>query len=298
MRHGRGAITGLFAVCLLGTTVAHAGTVFDMIGRRVELRQPPRRVIPLAPSLTEIVFALGAGQTVVGVIDYLDYPPEARTRPSVGGGLDPNFEVIVALRPDVVLVSADANRWDTLVRLEGLQVPVFGVKTRGVAGVFASIVRVGEVMERRTEAEAVTAAMRRRMDAVGERIKGRDRPRVLYVIWIDPLIVAGQGTVIDDLIRIAGGDNVVEVPGFPRYALEQVVARPPDLILLSLDRGGPDAGDVLSRLPVWRDIRAVRKGAVRVVEANVMNRPGPRIAEAVETLARLFHPTAFPGRRP
>jgi iron complex transport system substrate-binding protein len=269
-----------------------------MVGRQVELQQPPRRIIPLAPSLTEIVFALGAGDDVVGVTDFADHPPEAREKPSVGGGVDPNMEVIVGLRPDLVLASADTNRWDTLVRLERLKIPVFGVKPIGVDGVLASIARVGEVLGRSPQAEKLIGEMRRRMTAVSERVSAFARPTVLYVVWIDPLIVAGRETVIDDLIHLAGGTNIVQAPGFPRYGLEQVVMHPPDLIVLAFDRGGLEDGEVLHRLPVWREIRTVRDGAVRVIDAGMTNRPGPRIAEAVELLAQAFHQEAFSGRRP
>jgi iron complex transport system substrate-binding protein len=216
----------------------------------------------------------------------------------VGGGLDPNLEVILTLRPDLVLASIDSNRWDTFLELERLGVPVFGVKPAGLEGVFTSIQKIGEVVGRPEQAGELIVAMRRRMAAVSEKVKNLSRPRVLYVVWIDPLIVAGRGTVIDDLIRMAGGENTVRASDFPPYGLEQVVAHPPDVILLGSDRPGPDDGALLRRLPAWKEMRAVRAGAVRLVDTNIMHRPGPRIAEAVELLARLFHPAAFNGRVP
>ncbi|MDZ4338904.1 MAG: cobalamin-binding protein [candidate division NC10 bacterium] len=283
---------------LLMTLAAQAATIEDMVGRRVELQKPPRRIIALAPSLTEIVFALGAGDAVVGVIDYADYPPEAVQRVRVGGGLDPNLEVIVALRPDLVLIAADANRWETLIQLEQLRIPVFGVKPVGVEGVLASIAKVGEAVGRQAQAEGLIAQMRRRMAAVSQKVSVLARPRVLYVVWIDPLIVAGGETVIDDLIHLAGGANIVRTPGFPRYSLEELVVDPPDVVLLALDRGGLHHGEALRHLPVWREVRPVREGAVRVIDAGLMSRPGPRIVDAVELLARLLHPEAFPGSGP
>jgi iron complex transport system substrate-binding protein len=283
---------------LLTILPAQAATIEDMVGRRVALAHPPRRIIPLAPSLTEIVFALGAGDAVVGVIDYADYPPEAVQRVGVGGGLDPNLEVIVALRPDLVLIAADANRWETLIQLEQLRIPVFGVKPVGVEGVLASIAKVGEAVGRQAQAEGLIAQMRRRMAAVSQRVRVLARPRVLYVVWIDPLIVAGGETVIDDLIHLAGGANIVRTPGFPRYSLEELVVDPPDVVLLALDRGGLHHGEALRRLPVWREVRPVREGAVRVIDAGLMSRPGPRIVDAAELLARLLHPEAFPGSGP
>jgi len=269
-----------------------------MVGRQVELQGPPRRIVPLAPSLTEILFALGAGDSVVGVTDYADYPPEAGGKPTVGGGVDPNLEVIVTLRPDLVLIAADANRWETLIQLEQLQIPVFGVKPAGVEGVLASIAKVGEAVGRQPQAEGLIAHMRRRMAAVSRKVRVLVRPRVLYVVWIDPLIVAGGETVVDDLIHLAGGANIVRTPGFPRYSLEELVLDPPDVILLALDRGGLHHEQALRHLPGWREVRPVREGTIRVLDAGLMSRPGPRIVDAVELLARLLHPEAFPGSGP
>ncbi|MFQ5883363.1 MAG: ABC transporter substrate-binding protein [Candidatus Methylomirabilales bacterium] len=290
-KRGRRAL-GVLSI-LLWVLPVQAATVADMVGRRVKLRGSPRRIVSLAPSLTEILFALGAGDAVVGVTDYADYPPEVRKKARVGGGLDPNLEVIVTLRPDLVLASADTNRWETLLQLERLHIPVFGVKPAGLEGVFTSIQKIGEVVGRLKQAEALIATMRRRMAAAAEKVRGLTRLQVLYVIWVDPLIVAGQGTVIDDLIQMAGGMNNVRVPGFPRYGLEQVLIHPPDVILLASDRGGLQDWKILRRLPAWKEIRAVREGAVRVIDPAVVNRPGPRIAEAVKLLASLLHPEAF-----
>jgi iron complex transport system substrate-binding protein len=297
MKGARGGVWSVIPL-LLWAVAVQAATFVDMVGRRVELQKPPRRIIPLAPSLTEILFALGAGDSVVGVIDYADYPPEAGGKPTVGGGVDPNLEVIVTLRPDLVLIAADANRWETLIQLEQLQIPVFGVKSVGVEGVLASILKVGEAVGRQPQAEGLIAHMRRRMAAVSQKVNVLARPRVLYVVWIDPLIVAGGETVIDDLINLAGGANIVRTAGFPRYSLEELVIDPPDVILLALDRGGLHHGEALRRLPVWREVRPVREGAVRVLDAGLMSRPGPRIVDAVELLARLLHPEAFPGSGP
>ena len=292
-----GGVWSIIALLLCAVAV-QAATFVDMVGRRVELPKPPRRIIPLAPSLTEILFALGAGDSVVGVIDYADYPPEAVQRVRVGGGLDPDLEVIIALRPDLVLIAADANRWETLIQLEQLQIPVFGVKPVGVEGVLVSILKVGEAVGRQPQAEGLIAHMRRRIAAVSKKVSVLARPRVLYVVWIDPLIVAGGETVIDDLIHLAGGANIVRTAGFPRYSLEALVLDPPDVILLGLDRGGLHHGEALRRLPVWREVRPVREGAVRVIDASLTSRPGPRIVDGVELLARLFHPQAFAGSGP
>lgn len=281
---------------LVVTLPVRAATLIDAAGRRVELHGPPHRIVSLAPSVTEILYVLGAGDAVVGVTDFANHPPEVKTKPTVGGGINPNLEAIVALQPDLVLVSADANRWDTLTQLDHLKIPAYGVKPVGVEGVFISIAKIGEIVGRHGEAERVIADMRRRMTAVSEKVKNRPPPKVLYAVWIDPLVVAGQGTVIHDLIQMAGGENVVQEAGFPRYSLERIFLHPPDVVILALDGGGPGDQEILHRLPGWKEMRAVRDGAAHVLDANVMNRPGPRIVEAVEVLAALFHPGTLRGR--
>jgi iron complex transport system substrate-binding protein len=292
MRTSRANPFWLLVVLLVGLPV-HAGTLVDMVGRKLTLHRPPRRIVSLAPSLTEILYALETGDAVVGVTDFANYPPEVKTKPSVGGGINPNLEMILALEPDLIVISADANRWDTLAQLEQLHMPVYGVKPVGVEGVLTSIEKIGEVVGRPHEAERVIAEMRRRMAAVSRKVKNRPRPKVLYAVWIDPLIVAGRGTVLDDLIRMAGGVNVVREPGFPRYSVEEVFVHAPDMILLALDGGTPGDREVLHRVSGWKEMRAVREGAVRVVDANLMNRPGPRIVDGLELLAGLFHPGVF-----
>jgi iron complex transport system substrate-binding protein len=297
-RRGGRSAWALSVLLVISGMPAHAATFIDMAGRQVALQGPPHRIIPLTPSLTEILFALGAGGAVIGITDQDDYPPEVRGKTRVGGGLDPNLEVILTLRPDLVLATVDSNRWDTFLELERLGIPVFGVKPAGLEGVFTSIQKIGEVVGRPEQARELIVTMRRRMDSVSERVKNLPRPRILYVVWIDPLIVAGRATIIDDLIRMAGGENTVRASGFPPYGLEQVVAHPPDMILLGADHPGSEDGTLLRRLPAWKEMRAVREGAVRLVDTNIMHRPGPRIAEAAEMLARLFHPEAFSGRAP
>ncbi len=297
-RRGGRLVWALSILLWLVAVPIQAATLVDMAGRRVEIQGIPRRVVSLTPSLTETLFAIGAGDAIVGVTDQDDYPPEVRGKTRVGGGLDPNLEMILALRPDLVLATVDSNRWDTFLELERLKIPVYGLKPVGLEGVFASIQRVGQVLGRAERAEALAAAMRRRIAVVSEKAKGLPRPRVLHVVWVDPLVVAGRGTVIDELIRMAGGENNVRASGFPLYGLEEVVARPPDVILLGSEDPASEDWKRLRRLPAWQDIRAVREGAVWPVDANMMHRPGPRVAEAVEILARLLHPATFKGRVP
>lgn len=285
-------------ILALGVPAAAAGGP-DMLGRRVSIPDRPLRLVSLAPSLTEIVFALGRGEWLVGVTDVCDFPPAARDLPRVGGIAAPNLEQIVALRPDLVLTTAEGNAWALLGQLASLKVPSFALVPDSMAGVLASIRTLGQALR----VEGIAAALAREVEArvreIQHRVAGRERPRVLYLVWPEPMIAAGPGTYIHDLLRIAGGENsIVErtVP-YPRLGWEEVVGRRPDVVLIASHR---EAADPVAPAPVptdwrpWQAVPAVRAGRVLAVSSDTILRPGPRLPDGVRRLARAIHPEAFP----
>jgi iron complex transport system substrate-binding protein len=278
-----------------GGRAAAAVEVADMRGRRVTLTGPPARIVSLAPSMTEIVYALGAASSLVGVSDFCDFPPDARRKPRVGGVSTPNLEVILTLKPDLVLATPEGNREEDVLALERLRIPVFVVTPVDFASVLESVSRVGAVIAREDEARRLVAEMSSRADAIARAVAGVRRPRVLYVIWGDPLIVAGRGTLITDLLRRAGGESITgdEPAPYPRFAMEEVVARAPDWIIIGQHSDIP----VEARLREWRGLTllaAAREGRVRAVDGDLVHRPGPRIVEGLTALARIFHPGLAP----
>ncbi len=286
-------------LCLLWLLVAappaRGAAVVDMLGRSVPISAGPLRVVSLAPSLTEIVFALGRGDWLVGVTDFCDYPPEARSKPKIGGSMTPDLERVVGLRPDLVLATAEGNPRDTVAQLTRLRIPVFAVKPDGYAGVLASLEAVGRAVQAEAAATTLVRDIQRRMAAVANAVADRPHPRVLYLVWTDPLIAAGPLTYIHDLIEMAGGANVVRersVP-YPRLGWEEIVRAAPEVILVASHREGSDHRPVGQAWKEWQSVPAVRTGRVLAVPGDTIHRPGPRVVEGVERLARAIHPEAF-----
>jgi iron complex transport system substrate-binding protein len=279
----------------LGVGPAAAVAYVDMLGRHVTLPAPPRRIVSLVPSATELIFALGGEDRLVGVTDYCDWPPAARRKPSVGGMLAPSLESIVALRADLVIATDSGNRQESFDQLRRLGIPVYLVHARSVAQVMDVATRLGELTGRPAAVPALTARLQQRIQAVVKAVSPRPRPRVLYVLWPEPLIVPGREAIVTELIQLAGGDSITaeEPSDYPRYGLEAAVAGAPDVIVLARHGTGSaplsrQKWDRLDSLP------AVKAGRVYAVDGNVLHRYGPRVVDGLELLARAIHPEAFP----
>jgi iron complex transport system substrate-binding protein len=266
----------------------------DDAGRVVRLARPARRVVSLLPAGTETLFALGAGDRVVGRTRY-DVDPRVARLPSVGGGLDPSLEALLALKPDMVVAFETASSSRVRPRLEALGIPVYAIQTQDTADVYRNIRVLGHLVGRDAAAESLQRSIRAQLDSVRASVPPGPRPRVLYVASVDPPMMAGARTYIAELLDVAGAAPV-EMAGtdgayWPQISLESLVRRQPDVVMLPV---GEDPTASVARLraePGWRDLRAVREGRVAVVDANLMNRPGPRIGETArrmrEALARV-----------
>jgi len=288
------------AVLFAAFGVAGAAVVPDMLGRPVAISDRPLRVVSLAPSITETVYALGRGEWLVGVTAVCDYPPPARALPKVGGIAAPNLEQIVRLRPDLVFATAEGNSRNLLDQLERLGLTTFALRPDSYGGVVESIRAVGRALATDQAARRVVDDMERNVRAVRDSVTGRSRPRVLYLIWTDPLIAAGAGTYLDDLLELAGGRNIVwERNGsYPRLSWEHVVARAPEVILLAdhredSERAATGSGHMPPEWHAWQAVPAIRTGRVLAVPSNTILRPGPRLGDGLARLARAIHPGAF-----
>ena len=282
------------AVGLGAFAPARAIVVTDGTGRDITLPAPPRRIVSLVPGVTEMLFAIGAADRLVGRTDFCDYPPAARAKPSVGGMVAPSLELLVSLKPDLVIVTSSGNSDDTRMQLERLRLPVYLVDPHGLSDVFRTMERLGDLTDRRARAGALVAGLEGRVRAVATRVAARPRPRVLYVVWPEPLIVPGRGAAVTELIALAGGDSVTaEGPeGYPRYSVEAAVAGAPDVIVLARHGAGvaPYAREKWER---FAGLPAIRAGRLHAVDGDLFHRFGPRVVDALEILARLLHPGAF-----
>jgi iron complex transport system substrate-binding protein len=274
---------------------AAAAGVTDQTGRRVLVDTPVRRIVSLVPSVSEILFALGAEDRLAGVTDFCDYPAAARRKPSVGGMLAPSLETLVTLKPDLVVATTSGNREETFQQIERLGIPVYLVDPATVADVLDLITRLGALTGHEAAASRLAASLDARTKAIVARVAGRPRPRVLYVLWPDPLIVPGRGALVSELIALAGGESVTADAPFPypRYSLEAAIARAPEVIVLASH--GPRQGPMAREKWVgFAALPAIKAGRLYTVDGSLLHRYGPRVVDALERLARLIHPEAFP----
>lgn len=271
---------------------AGARTVVDDVGRTISVAARPERIVSLAPNLTEILFAVGAGDRVVATTTFCDYPPEAAAKPRVGDTQRPDLERLIALTPDLVVVST-ASQLETLsTRLEGLGIPTYVSRARDLDGVLSSIERIGDLVGERAAGEALVTRLRARADRIHTAVASRPAPKVFFVVGSPPLITTGRGTFLDDLIRQAGGASISadETAEWPQYSPEAVIGAAPEVIVLPTFSHG-----VENEIPAaLRETPAARNGRVVRVDADLVMRPGPRLVDGLEALARAMHPEAAP----
>lgn len=293
-------IISLFAACAAPADEAAPSTieVTDQLGRVVKLEKIPERIISLAPSNTEILFALGLGDRVVAVTDFCNYPPEAEEKPSIGGFSTPNIEEVVALSPDLILATSIHEK-RIIPQLEGKGLAVFALDPKTVDEVLEAITLVGEVTGKREEASGLVAEMRNRIKAVTDKsdnLPETERPRVLYAVWHDPLMAPGSRTLQDDLIEKAGGINITrDLTGYAAITLEAVIATNPEVMIAGGSHGA-GAGlnfQFIKTEPRLRNTDARRNNRVYGVDGDLVSRPGPRIAEGLEKFAEFIHPELF-----
>lgn len=278
--------TALVAVALAAwpASVAWPLTVTDATGARLVLTRPPARVVSLAPSATEVLWAVGAASQVVGVSSADDYPPEARTRPRVGG-VRVDEERLAALRPDLV-VGVLSLQGPTLARLRSLGYRVLAVEANSLDQVYGLIRLVGDVTGRSKTARELVERMRRAEAEVVAKVRGRRPVRVFVQVWDEPFLTSGAGTLTEDLLRRAGGRNLFsERRGWPQVSEEEVVARDPECVVV-LGRGA----DRVRRRAAWAHATALRTGCVAELDPSWVVRPGPRAVLGLRALARVLHP--------
>lgn len=232
------------------------------------------RVITLAPNVTEMMFAIGAGPSIAGTDDASNFPEAARGLPKVGA-MQPNIEKIVALKPDLIIASTEGNHPNLAPALKAVNVPLMLIKTDRLIEIAPAMRTLGDKAYGSRTNDAVTSLER---DIAAQKRTRADAPRVLFAVWTDPLYVAGRETFIDDLFALTGAKNAVQVSGWPQYSLESLVANPPDLILYPRGAVTPQQIEaLLARAPGTRP-------RVEAVDQDVFQRPGPRVAEAARAL--------------
>lgn len=269
-------------------------TVVDETGRVLRVPVRIERIVSLAPNLTEIVYALGLEARLVGVTNQCDFPPAARAKPMVGDVLNPSLEKIIELKPDVVLGTTAGNRRETVEAVERAGLPLYGIEARNVEDILVSIQDVAGLLGVPEAGKALVGQLQARLAALGARLEKAWRPQILFVLWLEPLLTVGGDTFLNDVLSRAGAESVTAElhQDWPRLSLEFVIERDPDYLVLPRTFGLQARLARLAEGPPWREMRAVEHNRVVWLEDAVL-RPGPRIVEAIEALARALHPEIF-----
>jgi len=274
------------------------GNIVDGLGRSVTIDKIPQRIVSLAPSNTEILFALGLGDKVIGVTEYCNYPQEAMTKPKVGGFSNVDIEKVVSLEPDLVLATHIHGK-TVIPTLEELGLTVVAITPGSLNEVLDSITLVGKITGQSREASKLINDLGTRIEAVMDktRILSPDqKPRVFYITWHDPLMTAGTETLADDVISSAGGQNIAyDISGDKAINLETVIYRDPQVIVASVGMGsGEDLPwQYVQTEPRLENTQALLNDRVYKIDGDVIHRPGPRIVDALEQMAQFIHPELF-----
>jgi len=259
---------------------------------------PVMSVVSLAPSVTEMLFELGAGDLVKGVTRYDDWPPAAQKIRRVGGYLDVDLETVILLRPDAVLCEPNAGIKNIVERLAGAGIPVGVVTTPDVSSILNAIEEVGTSVGKAAAGRERAAALRAQLDGLKKKIAGREAVPVLLFYNVAPLMAAGKGSFADEALRLAGGKNLAGSSPvmYPVYDIEKVAALDPEVIIDQSEDTMSAAGLSGEPSPLWKkwtNLRAVKRGRVHTVPGGYLFRPGPRIVDSIEKIARMLHPEAF-----
>ena len=267
--------------------------ITDDAGRRVSLPERVDRVISLAPNLTEIVFAVGGGDRLVGNTTYCDYPAEAKTIAKVGDSMQPSLERIIALRPQVVLISTASQLETFTQQLKDRNIAVFVTDPHDLEGIFRSIEHVGQILGQTEQTSQLVKTLRGRISAVEQAVQRSKPVRVFYQVSGEPLYAAGRDSYVTDLLRRAGAVSVTaDVPGaWPKYSNESALAAKPEAIILPT--GGSMGAANATIAEALRNSPAARDGRVYKINDDHLARPGPRVVDGIEAMARALHPEAF-----
>jgi len=273
-------------------------TVTDQMDRQVRIEKMPESIVSLAPSNTEIVYALGLEEKLVGVTEYCDYPEAAKDKPKIGGFSTVDIERVVESQPDLIL-AADIHKDEAIPRLEGLGLTVLTLAPNTLDEVLDAITLVGKCTGQQEEADQLVAGMEDRIKAITDRTDGlaeSERPRVFYITWHNPLKTAGSETRHDELIAKAGGTNIAkELTGYATISLEAVIQANPEVMIAGVGMGtGKDLPFQFTKTePRLSDTDARVNARVYEIDTNLCGRPGPRIVDALEKFAEFIHPELF-----
>lgn len=286
-----------------GPGTAYPLTLKDDLGTEVTIKAAPQRIVSLSPPITETLFALGLSDRVAGVTSFCDYPPEAKDKEKVGGIIDPSEEKVVALQPDLVLATV-GNPKPVLEAFARNGITVYAVDAERYDKVVENVRTLARICNVPEAGERVAGKMEDAAEEIKAKVSGiaeDKRPRALFVIWLDPLHVAGPGTYLDDMMKVCGAHNVAAETENPwkQYSVEMAVSADPDVLVIGAHQSvaPEDQESYIAELkanPQWATVSAVRSGRIGFIHSDLVSRTGPRLAEGLRQLAAILHPDLFP----
>ncbi len=288
----------ILAAMACSSATSAPGAVSDDWGREIKLDKIPQRIVSHVPGITEMLFALGLDDKIVGVSDYCDYPEAAKAKPKVGGYYTPNIESVVAMNPDLVLT--DGYVPELMSKLEGLGIPFIVIDPKDIDGVLRDIELLGNITDTQQRAAEINTDFEQRVDAVLFKVAPLSYiPKVFYVFdateptkpW-----TAGPGSFVDSLISMAGGWNIAAQAQEPwiQFNIEKLVDSDPEIILLDSIMGtAVISQEELEGLPGWQDLTAVKENRIYIINGDLVNRAGPRMVQGLEDIAKALHPGLF-----
>ena len=293
---------GIFSVLLLSLLAGGCqpeflpGTYTDDMGREVRIDEVPQRIVSHVPAITETLFALDLGKSVVGVSDYCDYPPEAESKDKIGDYYNPSIEKIVALNPDLVLTDGHSQN---ITQLDSLGINYIVLQPKDIDGILEDIELLGKVTDTEKKAERLTKDMKERISNVTAQVRDTHQVSVFYLLDATDLNnpwTAGPGSFVDSLITMAGGENIAgQAPSsWVQFSIEQVVASDPEVIMIDASHGSAvRLPEELKEHPIWGGMTAVKQGRIFTIDGDLVNRDGPRIVQGLEEVAKIIHPELF-----
>jgi iron complex transport system substrate-binding protein len=285
----------LMGVLLLANFPVSAKEVVDQLGRRVQVPKHPIRVVALAPSITEIVFALDAGDRLKGVTRFSNFPPQAENLPKVGSYVQLDLEKIMAIQPDLCIAVKDGNPKEVIDRLDHLGIPVYAVDPRNLHALTGTILEIGNLLDVIPKARSLVKQLEEKTRIITSKIAGAtQRPTVFFQIGITPIVSAGTDTFIHELITLAGGINLAQGPvPYPRFSREQILSLSPEVFIITSMTRGASFDQIKAEWQRWPQMPAVKNNRIHLIDSDLVDRASPRLVEGLEVLAGLIHPMLF-----
>ncbi|CUS97647.1 cobalamin-binding protein [Candidatus Kryptobacter tengchongensis] len=279
----------IFLILYIGNQLFTQIKVYDDLGRKIEFESPPQRIVSLAPSITEILFFLGLGDRVVGVTRYCNFPPEAQRKRVIGGVIDPNYEIIASLKPDLIIMTVEGNTREAFDKLSELGFKIFVTNPRNFDGILKTILDFGKICGVEARANYLVDSLKLELEKIKDVNTGKKKPKILVLISLNPLMSAGKNTFINEIIERAGGVNVAGKlkQNYPIFSREEILKVNPDMIILT--ESEIEKEELLKQFPEWRYINAIKENRIFKIEPDIILRPSPRVILATKVIAQMIN---------